>query len=253
MLHTPLKSTIFITLAWGIVFGLAQHKKLDKLFFKELPDNRDYFYALISNKKNKNDISRKLKKLPGIDLIKTVSSDTIEQELVQVLRHSHLEEYMENAFEQLDHQGLKVIFSSNIKRHSQNLIRDYLVRLTGKENLTLGPIQKKASDVLKGKNPFVLFKKYGLSFLIGVGVLFWILLGTSYIRSFRDSAYVIENFQRRKGVSFKVVLSGMTLLFLTGLASALMMGKVDKGGVLMASLPFLFITFLYAKTGEWEH
>ena len=65
--------------------------------------------------------------------------------------------------------------------------------------------------------------------------------------------YVIENFQRRKRVSFKIIFSGMMLLFLTGLAFALIAGSVDKNGVLGALLPFLFITLLHTKTGDWQH
>ena len=190
LLNTPLKSFIFIIMAWGIVFGLAQNKMLNKLIFKELPDDRNYFYALISNKKNRNDISRKIKKLPGIDLIKIIPQNVLQKELVRTLRHSNLEEYMDSSFKQLDYQGLKIVFSSNAKRQSQTLIRDYLFRLVGEKNLTLGPIQKKVYSALNSKKTFILFKKYGVLFLITTGVFIWTLLGISYMEVFYDSAYV---------------------------------------------------------------
>ena len=253
LLKTPFKSTIFVLMAWGIVFSSVQNKRLNHLLFKELPDDRNYFYALILNKKNKNDISRKLNKLPGIDLIKPIAQNVIQKELAKILKYSDMEEYLDDSFRQLDYQGLKIVFSRNIKKQSQNLIRDYLFRLVGKENLTLGPIQKHAAAVLNEKKPFMVFKKYSIFYMTGTIALFWILLGISYIGSFHDSAYVIENFQRRRGVSFKTVLSGMLFLFLTGMMLASSLGNMDKRGILMATLPFLFITFLHIRTGEWQH
>ena len=253
LLTTPLKSLLFIIMAWGIVVGSVHNKKLNKLLFKDLPDDRNYFYALILNKQNKNDISRKLKRLPGIDLIKTVPQNVIQKELTKILNYSNMEEYMDNSFKQLDYQGLKVVFSSNIKNQSQNLIRDYLFRLVGKDNLTLGPVQKKAAAALKNKKPFMLLKKYGIFFIIGTCALFWILLGISYFGSFRDSTYVIENFQRRKGVCFKTVLTGMAFLFSTGFSIASISSGMDGNGIIMALLPFLFIILLHIKKGEWQH
>ena len=253
LFNTPLKSLVFVVLAWAIVFSLVQNEKLNKLLFGNLSDDRDYFYALISNKKNGNDVSRKLRELPGIERVKAVPREMIKKELTKILNDSPLGRYMDESLEQLDYQGLKIIFSFNTKIRSQNLIRDYLLRLVGKEDLTLGPVQKRATSVLKSKKPFMLFKKYGVRFFTGTVVLFWLLLGLSYIGSFRDSAYVIENFQRRKGVSFKVVLSGMTSLFLVGLAIAWIPGRGDGNEVLLAVLPFLLIVVLQSKTREWQY
>ena len=250
---TPLKSLIFVTMSWGIVLSFAQNRALNKLLFKELPDERDYFYALISDKKNRNDISRKLQNLPGIDFIRVVPREAIQKELVKILKHSRLAQYMDASFEGLDYQGLKIIFSSNVKTESQNLIRDYLFRLVGKEDLTLGPIEKRSSLALNKKQPFIFFKKYGVLFLIAIGTLIWVFIGLSYIGSFQDSSYVIENFQRRRGVSFKIALSGMVSLFFTGLFFAQVSGRADGKGVLMAILPFLFMVILYTRTKEWRH
>ena len=253
LLSTPFKSLIFIVMGWGIVFGLAQNKKLDKVFFKEFPDGRDYFYALISEQQNRNDISRKLQKLPGIDFIKMVSKDAIQKELIKILKHSDLGGYMDASLEQLDYHGLKVVFSSDTKMQSQELIRDYLFRLVGKEHLTLGPTQKRASAFIEGQKPFMLFKKHGVLFLMAAGTLIWILLGLSYIKFIRDNSYVIENFQRRNSVSLKITLSGMLSLFIMGFFLAWMIGDMDIKGVLLATLPFLFIILLHIRTGEWQH
>lgn len=253
LLGTPLKSLVFVVMAWGIVFGLAHNKTLEKSLFQEVQDERDYFYALISHKKNANDISRKLQDLPGIELVKNVSQNVIQQELVRVLKHSNLSEYVEDSLGQLDYNGLKIIFSSNIKEQSQNLIRDYLFRLVGKKDLTLGPVQKKPTSILKKQRPFMFFKKYGVLFLMGVGVLIWTLLGISYAGAFYDNTYVIESFQRRSGVSFKTALLGMTSLFVTGSCVALISGGIDGNGMLMAVLPFLFMVLWHTRAGRWQH
>ena len=253
LLNTPFKSLVFVAMGWGIVFGLVQNKNLDRMLFKELPDEREYFYALISGSKNGNDVSRKLQSLPGIALIKILPQGMIQKELMKALKDSDLAQYMDASLEQLNYQGLKVIFSSNTKEQSQNLIRDYLLRLVGKNSLTMGPVQKKSLILLKSQKSFVFFKKYGVLFLIMVGMVIWMLLGLSYRAAFRDSSYMIENFQRRRSVSFKIVLSGMSSLFLAGLLLAWWPGAMDSKGVLMAVVPFLLMIFLHAKTKEWQY
>ena len=253
LLNTPFKSLVFIFMALSIVSGLTHSKKLDKLVFQEIPDESDYFYALISNKKNTNDISRKIQNLPGIKFVQNIPSKTIKQELVKILKHSDLNEYIESSLENLDYNGLKIIFSSNIKVQSQNLIRDYLFRLVGKKNLTLGPVQKKPATVLQKQKPFMFFKKYIVLLSIGFGITIWLLLGISYMSAFHDNSYVIENFQRRKSVSFKTVLWGMISLFTMGLLIALVIGRVDSNGVLMAILPFLIVILWHTKAREWQY
>ncbi len=172
-----------------------------------------YFHALIDGKENHARISRNLTEIPGVEKVEILPQAEIQAQVQSIL--TDLKVTIPADMNQLNYNGIKVFLSQGIKDHGQNLIRDYLTRLAGESNITLGNIVNLALPIVPTK--FKFFYDYLQYITIALFFVFWFVSFRMIEQPIQKNSYLIEQFQRRKKVSVKTYLSlfGLILGFAT--------------------------------------
>ena len=176
-----------------------------------------YFNALVKSDENIEDLARKLRELPSIDRVSTISQKKISSELNKTLSKispdsADLKDSLSN---DLKLKGLKVFFKKGASEKAQDLTMEYLGRLIGKEKITLSKIFNKRNEknAKKTKENKSLVKKeylYGLFF----GV--WIICSILFFKTFAQYTYLLEKYQRASLVRLKLFVC-LALLILVPL------------------------------------
>jgi hypothetical protein len=246
---------------WGASYLLAtilllvsamNFKTLESVVFKSSNNfnSSPYFHALISGAENHKRISRKISDLPGVQRVEILGKSEIQSQVKNVLSNLQVDMKIEDI--DLNYAGLKVILERNLQARSQELIRDYLVRLVGESKLTLGAI-KAITKAEKLKNKlFSQFKEWGIT-LVSIGfIVIWALIGIVFSTLVKKSSYIIENFQRRNRVGLKVMLTGGLMLFLGSLSLTLLVGQVSWIGVIVGSLFIILLSSIQVGRLQWQ-
>ncbi len=247
----PLRGFIFFSFGVVAVFFSFQKEVLNSRI-KDLIQNserRSYFYALVSSKKNMGRLQRKLRILPGVKKVQLLDSKVV-QDKASLLLKSYPMEIKEEIFN-LSYFGLKVVFDERAQKRAQQLIRDYLVRLVGEDDIILGAVkrfdpQRKAKKILK-------WIDISGSYLILSTLFFvWLLSGVWISRPIKRVAYLMEQFQRRSNIALKTYAAGVALVILLGTTLALFYGKTPWSGWAI-SFAFICISFITVwKKYQWN-
>lgn len=204
-----LGQTLFSILTISLVVAVSNYKFFEAKISRALPSvqNEYYFNALVDGNLNTNSITRKIKGLPGVKAIENISSSknlNVTNKLKGVLDLDKNE-----ITEVISMKGLKIILDEKVSESSTSLIREYLVRLTGKDNVVLGGIRKKISNQQSWKEVMNEVKKRPLQFLIVVLSLFWLVAFLSIKKDLKQVSYLIEKFQRKKNVALKMYFTNI--------------------------------------------
>lgn len=211
----------FLILSIMLVTGLTQKDFLEKKVFNQLPSevSGPYFYALVSGKENHLRLSRKLGELPGVALVSVLDKNEINTKVGEILESLGLDSG--TGMFDFDYAGLKIIFKEGISDRSQDLIRDYLVRLAGKDKVTLG-VTKDNDNIIKKHNATLLsFKRWGAVLTIALIFTLWVSSAFSFGKKLKEMCYIVESFQRKERVGLKVYLTGFVIISLFSLQTFL--------------------------------
>mgnify|MGYP006298324219 CR=1 FL=1 len=179
----------------------------------KVENKTSYFNALISARHNHSRVARKLRDLPGIRRVEEMSEKKIQAEVKELMGSIDLNVSSISKDLDLRYAGLKVILTQELKKESLELIRNYIHRLVGKDQVTLGPVVKPDLSGQRNTGVLKVFSKWGSWFLIAVLGGGWIFSGVALSLSLREHAYLLEQFQRRQRVACKVMAAGtLTLL-----------------------------------------
>lgn len=210
LFRSKITGVLFILCTGALVTASFNQERINSTLSNT--DSRDvnpYFNALISKDVNLNSISRKIKSLPGVNRVKhvkTVNANAQLEELNKALNSAVLDR-----LKTVKYSTLTVELTKNLKVKSQNLIREYLARLVGRESLTLSkikyPRQNQQSDsyldtVLREIDLIIIFS---LSFI-------WILLMIAVVKKNSSYFFLLEKFQRKKYIKEKSMAMGVGLI-----------------------------------------
>jgi hypothetical protein len=179
-------------------------------------DENPYFYAIMPKKINSEYIKRKILELPGVEKVLVLSEDKVSAQIKSILDQANIE--WDNELMDVNYSGIKISFSSDLKGSSQELIRNYLTRLTGKNEITMGAVKMPEVKEVQERSLFVKNKFLFLS--IVVAFVYFLSLGIIY-RSLKEESFVFEQYQRKGQIYLKVLsfsqaplVLGVTLSFL---------------------------------------
>ena len=158
---------------------------------KELP----YFFALIPKDLNSNYVKRKLIKLPGVQKINQVSEDKVNGHVKSILAESKVA--LDDSLMALNFSGLKIYLAASLKESSQKLIRNYVSRLAGESEVTLGALHRPQDDPQKSE--MFLSKHFSIGLSLLAGTVFFICM-LSFWKKLERASFVYEQFQRRTRV-----------------------------------------------------
>lgn len=235
-----------------VLIGALNFSVLEKSVFNETTNlsSGPYFHALISGDQNHERISRKLTELPGVSRVEILGESEIQNQVTKVLSNLDLEIKLEDM--DLNYAGLKVILDKNLQERSQNLIRDYLVRLVGSSKLTLGAVNaiSKAEEI---KNQlFSKFKEWGITLVSVASLIIWGLIAIVFSTKVQQSSYLVEKFQRRNKVGLKVMLIGMTSLFMICVALTFTLGHLNVVGAVVGLSLVILLSSIQLRNLQWH-
>ncbi|MCR9203399.1 MAG: hypothetical protein NXH75_02400 [Halobacteriovoraceae bacterium] len=234
-------SLTLVLLSLGGMFGtLAFKDNVEKLVLsqKALESSHPYFYAVIPDTANANYLRRKLLSLPGVKQVNMMGDKKISEHVRAVLESTQIA--FDESLMDLKYSGLKVGLSPDLKPRSLNLIRNYIKRLAGENDVTLGAV--KNPELTKTKAPLKLvFLKttrwvpalFMLMYLVGLFLMSQVL---------RKESWLIETYQRKNKVFEKSLTYSQAPIFL-GLI-VLMVTKGASVAPLLMGLTFGLILIL---------
>lgn len=240
--------TLFLVIT-GALFFTATHRKqiasslgLDA----KTQNHRPYFHALISSKQNTSWVARKLRELPGVDAVEVLPEKELTEQVNQLL--AGMDHEVIQAVGEMELAGLKVVARPELEARSIDLIKDYLVRLTGKET-TVGATVV-ASKTAKSTAP--MWQKFAVEIFLAFLAIIWFSVVASLSKPLRRNSYLIEQFQRRRGVAVKTWTTAVTFAVAVGIGCAFIWQPPELLPLVLCSVVILGSIFLQARRVSWE-
>ena len=250
---TPVLGMSFIVLTLVMIVGIGQQDNWEKIVFNSMPNHAEgpYFHALIPGKENYQRVTRKLRDLPGVSMVKILEKNQIKSQVSNIIGNLGMD--VSSELFDLDYAGLKVIFKNGLQSRSQNLIRDYLGRLVGSSKVTLGAIKSQDEAVKNRVQLLQLFKNWGGILLTFVVCSFWLITTVLFTQEIRKTSYIVEQFQRKTNVAFKTFLSGVLVLVGTGMICSMVLGNSMWIGLSIVSAVVLFASTPLIRKFKWQN
>ncbi len=252
LFKSPLRGFFLFFFSILFVFSVGQKAFLEEQFAKMIPENKagDYFYALVDSSESYQTVARQMQVLPGVYKVETLTEAQIKDEVKNVLGNLQVDVTDTNL--DLNYAGLKIIYTKELKPRAQELVRDYLTHLVGEESITLGKI--KTNDQLNDKRSgFIsMIKSWGYSLYLAFVFIFWVISLLSVRSKIAKASYLLESYQRKKRVAFKMALNGLTLIFIISVGVTFVLGVPQVLNLLLALSVFLVGIFLHGKKYQWE-
>lgn len=226
---------LFVSIFGVVTVTLQKEKIARNLSLSEQAKVIPYFNALVHSDKGLNNIKRKMKQLPGVVDIKVPSAEKITEEINYLKKN--FDENLISGLAAMNFKRIKVELENGIEVKNQNLIKEYLLRLVGKDSVTIGAIKTPRELKLQENQVLGNLLSWAESYLM----IFFISLFTICMFLLRkpltNQSFIIEKFQRKKDVSIKILLSGCGVLFFSSIL-------VNQGFSPQFSI-FLLIPFAY--------
>lgn len=203
--------------------------------------SKPHFFGLIDNKINVESVRRKLVDLPGIEGVATVDDGKIKAKVENII--SGLDESLTAEDLKLSYSGLKIIFSPEVRAKGQNLLRNYLVRLVGGENVILGPV---LSTSRQDNTTSKLIKSWGYFFVLLSLVVFWLMITGQFIYKVFFESKVIEKFKRTQFVAEKtclILMAFMCLLII--IPQVFIMGNIQMMSLVAFTISMSIMMLLF--------
>jgi hypothetical protein len=174
-----------------------------------------YFFAMMPTSENISYVQRKVGMLPGVERVKLLSPEKVSNEIQKTLKAYDSE--VDATELTLDYGGLEVVLAIGLQARSQELIRQYIKRVVESPDLLIGPIERSHS---MGQSSHILAKflsRYASMSLLSFFMVLYLIASLMMIKVLKKQAFLIETFQRRRGVfrlSFLTLHAPVTLILL---------------------------------------
>ncbi len=231
---------------FGVVTVTLQKDKISKkLSLDEQTKVIPYFNALVHSDRGLGNIRRKMKNLPGVVDIKVPSAQKITEEINYLKKN--FDANLIDGLKAMSFKRIKIELENGIELKNQNLIKEYLLRLVGKDSVTIGAIKTPRKLKLQENQTLFNLLHWAESYLIILFTCLFTICLFLLNKPLSNQSFIIEKFQRKKDVSLKILLSGCGFLFLASVIvnqgfspqfSLLMLVPLGYGIALMTFLTF---------------
>lgn len=212
-------------------------------------ENEHYFDALVSSKINTEMLTRKILELPGVLKIDALKQSEVKNEINKINNELNLTK--DEISELSSMTALKVSMTPELNQSSINLIREYMQRITGADNIVLGSVSKKINQELEVKNVLNIIKSWPLQVAGVVLVLFWILSFFNVRFEVKRVAYIIESFQRKNLVAFKIMATMISIVLTVSILLSYIILSPNLYSLLLISSFSFFIPYALCGKKVW--
>jgi len=202
LIKNPFRLIFFVLSSIFLIQVVLNPESLLSFLKIEQEVKSPYFNALVRSDENIEDLARKLRELPSIKRVTTISEKKIFDELNKTLSEI-TPDSKEGLPEDLKLKGLKVFFKKDASKKAQDLTMEYLGRLIGKEKITLSKVFNQ-EDLKKLKTNKTLIKK---EYLIGGAFALWIMSCLLFVKKFSKYTYLLESYQRARLIKLKLFIA----------------------------------------------
>ena len=241
-------SSILIFSVFGLVSSTLQKEKIkSELSLSQKTNTIPYFNALVSNKINLESIKRKMINLPGVFKVNVAQTHGLAEELGHLKKNFGQDIIGE--LSALNYKKLKIELEEGIHAKNQELVREYLSRLVGKESLTMGAVKTPRNINLKKDDSLLVFAQYADIYLTIFFMALMAICVLLLMKPLNNQAYIIEKFQRKTKVNIKVLMSGVSCIGLVSFAVNYLYNSEIKMSsmAVLAYILILPVIFLMSK------
>lgn len=204
-------SIILAVAIMGLVTSVHQREFIkSELSLNQKTHNMPYFNALVSDKINLDSIRRKMKMLPGVFAVSVVENKDLNKELGHLKNNFGSDIISE--LSSLNYKRLKIQLEEGVHLKNQQLVKEYLSRLVGKKDLTIGSIKNPRQLKIKQDDSLMQLLNYIDIYLVGFFMVLLTITIMLLLKPVNNQAYIIEKFQRKNKVNVKIMLSGLVAI-----------------------------------------
>lgn len=209
--NTKFSGMMFVLMTTFLISGLHNRAYLKKVFsMSKKAISRPYFNVLISNKVNLDSLKRKITHLPGVEEVTVKKSMDIGKELSTLSKE--LGSDMIKGLADINYASVTIEISNGLQERSQKLIKEYLSRLAGKDSVAISDVKTPKRIKLSKKDPYQFINNWGDFYLLGIFGVIWVFSFVGLTKYLRNYSYLIEKFQRKKNVAYKVFVIGFVAI-----------------------------------------
>lgn len=250
-IHRPLVAIVYMGTLVALVSVIFFEKNVsDFLGAKKAKKNNPYFYAVVPADINTSYIQRKLINLPGVEGVALMGKEQIGEQVKAILENT-----LENSgvewdqdLSDLNYAGLKVALSPDLQMRSQNLIRNYLSRLAGDKDVTMGAVKKPFIEPTSVKTSI----SNTLLFVIpAVIVIFYIMTMFLLKNTLGRSSFLLETYQRKTKVFEKSLFFGQVPVLCLLLYAAFFKGTAGLAAMLVYLLGIILVLGAGSSKKNW--
>lgn len=250
-----LASVLFVSLFSIYTISLFQYEIEKELSLNGKIKNTPYFNALLRENIDINTVRRRMIMLPGVSSVELNQNSSIEKE-VSALKEVFGGDLIEN-LSTTKYQRLRVELDKGIKAKSFNLIKEYLSRLVGKDAVTIGQMKRPKDIQLKNDDVLFQFLKWADTYALILFSILWIISSVLILVPMFKRAYIIEKFQRKNHVLYKLMGTGFfSYALLIVCIGFLFKFELSEFGIMLSIFLFmitLLIGAFLSKTKKMVH
>ncbi len=167
------------------------------------PADRSYFHALVAGKANSN-IVYQLSKLPSVHKVSIIPFEEFKARLEKLIADLHMA--LPKRMVSQEYYGLKIIVNNYTSEREINLLKEYLVRLVGKDKVVITPLYGPSSTSSVQNKEVSYLQKYllpGIAFLV---TMLWIFFNYNWINRVNNYYFLLEKYHNRRHLAWKMNL-----------------------------------------------
>jgi hypothetical protein len=244
----------------AIMWGLTLSGLASTVIFKEdvesflgsqkIIANNPYFYAVVPAEINTSYIQRKLKNLPGVETVALLAKEQVGEQVKAILENT-LENSgvsWEEDLSDLNYAGLKVALSPDLQARSQDLIRNYLSRLAGGKDVTMGAVKKPLLPEKTDRKSYSRALGVALPSLL---VLFYLISLLLMKGTLGKSSFLLETYQRKRNVFEKSLFFGQAPILCFLIYGAFYNGTSGMAALLVYLLGMILVVASSQTRKQW--
>lgn len=211
--NVKINGLLFIALTAVLVTSFQNRNYLKKVFsMTQKVVSRPYFNALITDKINLSSVQRKMTRLPGVEKVTIKKTLDVGKELGSLSKE--LGSDIVKGLADLNYASVTVELANGLQVRSESLIKEYLTRLVGKTGVAISDIKKPKKLSLSKNDPYLTINNWGDIYILSIVFVLWVVSCLTLVRYLKNYAYLIEKFQRKKNVAFKIYMGGFLTISL---------------------------------------
>jgi hypothetical protein len=215
----------------------------------EVYRERPWFHAIIKGDQDIGVLSGRLREFPEVEEVALIEGEGITSRAKGLLESLGPMPLSLDGTETW--KAIKVIFTSKSAMAGQELVREYLLNFVGTENLSAGPIRRpravQEEEVISG-----MVQRWVPVVMMAFVSMLWLFAWMKVSGVMMRRSYLMEKFQRRRFIAFKMMFSGLFLIILPVIAMNVFFMGIENVVQIIAPMGLLLAAFPLLVNWSWR-